>query len=144
MVQIGRTDESQIVIPGQQRTIVFLFVCTANVARSPTAEHLARQGRCISDSVGSDPNLAVRRLTVEAIARARRIICMEKEHAQAVQALAPERAKDITVWDIPDDYYYCQPTLIAEINLRLQPLIERWHRQRFLFLGPEGEQFEDQ
>jgi protein-tyrosine-phosphatase len=59
------TDENRIVIPGQQRTIVFLFVCSANVARSATAEHLARQGRCIADSVGSDPSVAVRRLTVE-------------------------------------------------------------------------------
>jgi predicted protein tyrosine phosphatase len=128
----------------RQRSIVFLFVCTANVARSATAEHLARQGRCISDSVGSDPQAAVRHLTVETIARARRIICMEEEHAQAVLLLAPERAKDVIVWNIPDDYHYCQPALIAAITPRLQPLIEQWHHQRYLFLGPHGEQFEDE
>ena len=129
------TDENRIVIPGQQRTIVFLFVCSANVARSATAEHLARQGRCIADSVGSDPSVAVRRLTVE-------IICMEDEHAQAVLRLAPERAKDIIVWNIPDNYHYCEPALMAEIRSRLQPLIEQWHTQRFLFL-PGGDRFED-
>lgn len=138
-----KTKEDGMIIPGQQRTVVFLFVCTANIARSATAEHLARQGRCISDSVGSDPNVAVRRLTVEAIARARRIICMEDEHVQAVLWLAPQRAKDIIVWNIPDIYHYCEPALMAEIRSLLDPLIEQWHHRRYLFLGPHDE-FEDQ
>jgi predicted protein tyrosine phosphatase len=128
----------------RQRTVVFLFVCSANVARSATAEHLARQGRCLADSAGSDSEVAVRRLTVETIARARRIICMEEEHAQAVLRLAPERAKDITIWNIPDNYHYCEPALMAEIRERLQPLIEQWHYRRYLFLGPGGEEFEEQ
>lgn len=139
-----KTKEDALIIPGQQRTVVFLFVCSANVARSATAEHMARQGRCISDSVGSDPIKAVRQLTVETIARARRIICMEDVHAQAVLQLAPMRARDITVWNIPDNYDYCEPALMAEIGSRLAPLIEQWHHQRYLFLGPHGEQSQDQ
>jgi predicted protein tyrosine phosphatase len=129
---------------GRQRSVVFLFVCSANVARSATAEHMARAGRCLSDSAGSDPQVAVRRLTVEMIARARRIICMEEEHRQAVLSLAPARDRDITVWNIPDIYYYCEPALMAQISARLNPLIEQWHHRRYLFLGAEGEQFEDQ
>lgn len=122
----------------RQRSVVFLFVCSANVARSATAEHMSRQGHCLADSVGSNPTVAVRRLTVETIARARRIVCMEEEHAQAVLRLAPERAKDIIVWNIPDNYHYCEPALMAEIKSRLDPMVEQWHTQRFLFLGPTG------
>lgn len=131
----------ELIIPGTEderaRRVVFLFVCSANVARSATAEHLARRGRCISDSVGSHPSVAVRRLTVESIRRARLIVCMEQEHADAVMRLAPERAKDIIVWGIPDDYHYCEPALIAAIGRRLDPLMDQWHHRRFLFLGSQ-------
>ena len=128
----------------RQRSVVFLFVCSANIARSATAEHMARAGRCLADSVGSDPRVAVRHLTLETIMRARRIICMEDENAEAVLRLAPQRAGDIIVWNIPDTYHYGEPALMAEIRPRLNPLIEQWHQQRYLFLGPHGEQFEEQ
>jgi predicted protein tyrosine phosphatase len=74
-----------------------------------------------ADSAGAvayyDP---VRLLTREAIARAKRIICMEQNHRYAVMDLAPHRVSDIEVWNVPDVYDYCAPELIELVKEALQ------------------------
>lgn len=99
----------------------YLFVCSGNKMRSPTAEHVARSLGYFADSAGSrldhDP---VRFLTREAIDRARHIICMEQEHAEAVLNLQPHCAGRLQVWDIPDVFDYCDPVLIDTIRQRLE------------------------
>jgi len=105
----------------------FLFVCTVNFLRSPTAEHVARRMGFSADSAGTSQDSAIRPLTVDAIDRAFKIICMEYEHMDEVLKLCPDRAADIFVWDIPDNFEYCQPELIAAIEQRLK---EQGVRQR--------------
>jgi predicted protein tyrosine phosphatase len=108
-----------IVLPGEQGVIDFLFVCSQNYQRSPTAEHVARALGYLADSAGSDRPCAGRPLTPAAIARADRIVCMEECHAQAVARMVPARAQDIEVWHISDEYEYCAPELIRLIQERL-------------------------
>lgn len=95
----------------------YLFVCSANMLRSPTAEHVARSMGYSADSAGSEPSYSpIRPLTVEAIDRAENIVCMEQRHADAVLALRPEAAGRIQVWNVPDDFDYCHPELMAWIK----------------------------
>lgn len=97
----------------------FLFVCTANMLRSPTCEHVARTLGFSADSAGTDP-CAVRPLTKEAVERAQEIICMETRHAAIVTLLLPlERQEGVKVWNIPDNYDYCDPDLIKLIRTKL-------------------------
>jgi predicted protein tyrosine phosphatase len=98
----------------------YLFVCTVNMLRSPTAEHVARMMGHSADSAGTDA-IAVRPLTLEAIERAERIVCMDSDHATKVLDLAPHRGPDVDIWHIPDDFDYCQPALVDAIRARLSP-----------------------
>ena len=91
----------------------FLFVCSVNMLRSPTAEHVARTMGYSADSAGTVLDLAVRPLTLDAINRAEYIICMEMRHNLKVLDMAPHRGADTFVWNIPDDYNYCDPVLIT-------------------------------
>jgi predicted protein tyrosine phosphatase len=96
----------------------FLFVCSLNKLRSPTAEHVARKLGYLADSAGIEPS-SVRPLTGEAIDRAEIIVCMQQRHVQHVLKLRPERASDIRVWAIPDRYEYGQPALIRRLKKHL-------------------------
>lgn len=99
----------------------YLFVCTANYLRSPTAEHVARMAGYAADSAGIDPGCAVRPLTGDAIDRADKIVCMDWQHAARVHELRPGRTADVQVWNIPDDYNYCADELVAILRSKLPP-----------------------
>lgn len=94
----------------------FLFVCSVNMLRSPTAEHVARSLGYSADSVGTEIASAIRPITIESINRAEYIICMEMHHCLKVLELAKDRGKDTVVWNIPDDYGYCDPMLVAYLT----------------------------
>jgi predicted protein tyrosine phosphatase len=104
--------------------IDYLFVCSANLQRSPTAEHVARLMGYKASSVGSVPFYSpVRLLNRDAIECAEHIVCMQEEHASAVRAMINyyrmQVCGDIEVWDIPDDFSYCEPALIKLIEAKL-------------------------
>ena len=96
----------------------YLFICSANLYRGPTAEHLARSMGLRADSAGTAP-IAVRRLSLYDMDRAKRIVCMEREHADVALALDDKAFDRITVWGIPDDYVYDDPELRAIIQNKL-------------------------
>jgi predicted protein tyrosine phosphatase len=99
----------------------FLFICSLNVRRSATAEHVARKLGHLADSAGIE-SCAVRPLTGEAIDRAQLLICMDQRHVKHVLRLRPERSADVRVWDIKDRYDYGQPALIRLLQSRLRAL----------------------
>ena len=106
----------------------YFFVCSANKLRSPTAEHVARRMGYTADSAGAVEQWAIRPLTIAAILRAKRIVCMEQFHLDIVaEHVKRELGRPAWLrlqprtecWDIPDDYDYCQPELIKLIELRI-------------------------
>ena len=98
----------------------YLFVCSVNMCRSPTAEHVSRLLGYSADSAGTAfHHNPVRPLTVEAIERAEHIVCMEQDHADVVTAMCPDAADRVQVWCIPDNYNYCDGKLIDMIRTRL-------------------------
>lgn len=104
-----------------------LFVCTANLNRSPTAELLYQR----------DPRIEVRSAGVSELARtpvderllrwADWVIAMEDEHLAAIRRSFPQPAREthLVALDIPDVYQFQSLSLVREIRDRFEPHLER-------------------
>ncbi len=102
-----------------------LFVCGKNRLRSPTAESMFCEYLGLEvDSAGVDRD-AETPLGIEAIQWADIIFVMEKTHLRKLQnKFQPElRNKRIVCLDIPDNYEYMQPELVALLNKKVLPLL---------------------
>jgi predicted protein tyrosine phosphatase len=100
-----------------------LFLCAQNKIRSPTAERVfdGRPGLEVeSAGVNSDAQVPV---TPELIAWAELIFVMEKKHLNKLaKRFRPHlRAKRVICLNIPDDYEFMQPELVALIETRVTP-----------------------
>jgi predicted protein tyrosine phosphatase len=92
-----------------------LFICSRNQWRSPTAENLwRRRAGFEARSAGTSPN-ARRPVGPADIRWADVIFVMERKHWQRLQAEYSRllEHKRMHVLDIPDDYRYMDPELIA-------------------------------
>lgn len=97
----------------------FLFVCTVNMLRSPTAEHVARLAGFAADSAGTDPS-SVRVLTQAALDKADRVVCMEEKHRMFVlDNFVVPFGVFVECWYVPDDFDYCDPDLVSMLQERL-------------------------
>jgi predicted protein tyrosine phosphatase len=102
-----------------------LFLCSRNQWRSPTAEAVYQ----------NDPRLEVRSAGVSSAARRRvmeklllwadLVLVMEHAHKQRLREQFPELFYDlrVEVLDIPDDYPFMDPELVALIRERVEPLL---------------------
>lgn len=106
-----------------------LFVCTANVARSPMAVQVLgeltaeRQYRARSAGLGLH---AARRLTTRDLAWADLVAVMEAEHLEVIRRQWPRHAGKVRVLDVPDDYDPGEPELRALLTARIAALIAGW------------------
>lgn len=110
----------------RRRTRV-LFICSQNRLRSRTAEDVFADREDLSvRSAGTLPNARVR-IDEALVAWADRIFGMEREHVEYVQAhfLRAAAGKEIVCLEIPDDYDYMQPELVALLEARLKPHLDR-------------------
>jgi len=102
-----------------------LFLCSRNRLRSPTAEQVF--GTCPGlevDSAGlADDAEAV--LTAEQLDWADLIVVMEASHRRRLQARHRTRLKGkrVVCLDIPDNYTFMQPELIALLLKKVEPLL---------------------
>jgi predicted protein tyrosine phosphatase len=106
----------------RRRTRV-LFLCSQNRLRSRTAETVFedRKGLVVR-SAGILPNAQVR-VDEALVAWADYIFGMEREHLDYVRTHFGEAAvgKTLVVLEIPDDYNYMQPELVALLEERVAP-----------------------
>lgn len=94
-----------------------LFVCTANLNRSPTAAELFRDSpQHEAKSAGVHPAAATR-LTRQAVEWADKVFVMEDWHARKVEELAP--GADVEVLGIPDVYPRGDPQLQELLRKKL-------------------------
>jgi len=96
-----------------------LFVCTANVDRSPTAEALlkGKEGFDVL-SAGTWIN-AERRVSARLIDWADVIFVMEEHHKEDIIALNPESENKIIMLGITDIYLRNDPELIKILKTKL-------------------------
>ena len=97
-----------------------LFLCSQNKLRSPTAETIFADHPTIDvDSAGLNNDAEVP-LSEEQIRWADLIIVMEKAHRNRLNRKFKNvlAGKRIAVLDIPDEYDYMDPSLIALLRTR--------------------------
>jgi predicted protein tyrosine phosphatase len=98
-----------------------LFVCSRNRLRSPTAERIFADWPGVeTDSAGLAPD-AETVVTPEQIEWADVILVMEKSHrAKLAQRFKSHlNGKKVACLDIPDDYEFMQPELIALLRQKV-------------------------
>ncbi len=102
-----------------------LFVCSRNQWRSPTAERVWQDHpRVNARSAGTSPS-ARHPVSIADLRWADVILVMEEKHKSRLLAefnRIVERTP-IHVLDIPDDYTYMDPALIAELRTAVRPVL---------------------
>ena len=102
-----------------------LFLCSRNKLRSPTAEAIFADNQAIAvDSAGLNNDAEVP-LSEEQVLWADLVIVMEKVHRNRLNlkfksSLAGKR---IAVLNIPDEYDYMDPALVALLKVRCAPYL---------------------
>ena len=98
-----------------------LFVCSQNKLRSPTAEQIFASHAAIETSSAGTNHDAENPLTGELIEWADIIFVMERAHRNKLQKQfrSSLNGKRIVVLDIPDEYEFMQPELIALLRARM-------------------------
>jgi predicted protein tyrosine phosphatase len=100
-----------------------LFVCTANLQRSPTAEGLfAGSRKCEARSCGTSP-YAVVPCSAELLRWADVVFCMEEAHRDSLAARFPGLAdRRVVVLGIPDVYDRDDPALVVLLRQLIREL----------------------
>jgi len=96
-----------------------LFVCTANIDRSPTAEDLLGQLNGFEVQSAGTWLHARRRITEELINWADIVFVMERHHKEFLLDLSPMAKNKTVVLDIPDIYSRNDPELVRILKGRL-------------------------
>ncbi len=98
-----------------------LFVCSKNQWRSPTAEAIYRNRSGLNVRSAGTSATARRSINAGDIRWADHILVMEHHHKDRLkEKFRAELAhKKINVLDIPDDFQFMDPDLVALIELRV-------------------------
>jgi len=99
----------------------FLFVCSQNRLRSPTAEQIFSQRGDIEVASAGTNHDAENPLTSELVRWADFIIVMERAHRNKLQKRfrTDLHGKRIICLDIPDNYEFMDPDLIRLLQARM-------------------------
>ena len=102
-----------------------LFICSRNRLRSPTAEAVfAKWPNVETDSAGLAPDADVQ-LDADQLDWAEVVFVMERSHQRRLSQRfgARLRSKRVVCLDIPDDYVFMQPELVALLEKRVGPYL---------------------
>jgi predicted protein tyrosine phosphatase len=110
----------------------YLFVCSQNRLRSPTAEQIFSHRSDIEVASAGTNRDAETPLTSELVLWADFIIVMERAHRNKLQKhfRSELNGKRIICLDIPDEYEFMDPVLVRILEVRMsrhlpmQPLIQ--------------------
>ena len=102
-----------------------LFVCTQNRLRSPTAEQVFATFPGVETQSAGLGNEAGNPVSPELLAWADIVFVMEKQHREKLsrrfrKALGGKR---VVCLDIPDDYDYMEPALVALLQRKVTPYL---------------------
>ena len=99
----------------------FLFVCSQNRLRSPTAEQIFADYPGIEVSSAGTNNDAENPLTAELVEWADTIFVMERAHRNKLQKRFRSSigARHVVCLDIPDDFEFMDPVLVSLLKARM-------------------------
>jgi len=102
----------------------FLFLCSRNRLRSPTAEAIFSRQGVETDSAGLSPDAEVI-LSPEQIEWANLILVMERSHRTRLNRdYGPYlRGKKVVVLGIPDDFDFMDPALVKLLESKCAPYL---------------------
>ncbi|MCB1277251.1 phosphotyrosine protein phosphatase [Prosthecobacter sp.] len=105
--------------------IRLLFLCSRNHWRSPTAEAVYQNDPRVEARSAGVSVSAQRRVTEKLLRWADLVLVMDREHKARLREQFPDLVRDlrIEVLDIPDDYEFMNPELVALIRERVEPLL---------------------
>jgi predicted protein tyrosine phosphatase len=105
-----------------------LFVCSANLQLSPTAEDIFQNWNRMwqAKSAGTTPFLGRKPLTQQLVDWADLIIVMEPRHAEHILTHFKTTPDKIRVLNIPDRYVRNDPELVRELKQKVIPILETW------------------
>jgi predicted protein tyrosine phosphatase len=117
----------------------WLFVCSANYVRSPTAEYVARRDGLLASSCGAPPPEGIGAhfvcvpLSRRLIGWATIIVCMEQVHVQRVMSHPLAGKRKVYCWDLPDDWGRAyDPQLVNICERKLGATLSAWESRREL------------
>lgn len=96
-----------------------LFVCSANLQRSPTAEELLSGKDGFEVESAGTWGHGQRRVSQDVLEWADRIFVMEERHKEVLLDMDPGVGKKIVVLNIPDRYYKNDPELVETLKSKL-------------------------
>jgi predicted protein tyrosine phosphatase len=102
-----------------------LFLCSHNQWRSPTAEAVYQNDPRVEVRSAGVNASAQRRVTEKILRWADLVLVMEHGHKNRLREQFPDLVRDlrIEVLDIPDDYEFMNPELVALIRERVESLL---------------------
>lgn len=105
-----------------------LFVCTANLQRSPTAENLFEGWKGIweAKSAGIRPHPQGNPLTQELVDWADFVIVMEPIHSQYIRAHFECGPDKIRILGIADRYFRDSPELVSILRRKVPPILDKY------------------
>ncbi len=100
-----------------------LFLCSRNQWRSPTAEAVYQNDPRVEVCSAGTSASARRRVSEKLLRWADLILVMEPEHKRRLREQFPDLIHElrVEVLDIPDDYTFMDPELVALIRERTEP-----------------------
>ena len=103
-----------------------LFVCSANIDRSPTAEKLFQnwKGRWKAMSAGIAPSPGRNHLTQKLIDWADLVMVMEPLHSEYVHTHFKCDPNKVRVLDIVNRYIRDEPELIQLLQMKVAPILD--------------------
>ncbi len=106
-------------------TLNFLFICSRNQWRSPTAERIFAQGYGLHTRSAGTSRHAKHTVSIKDILWADQIFVMETRHKQQIKEKFSKQLmnKKVFVLDIPDNYQYMDSDLIELLQLTMQRYI---------------------
>ncbi len=106
-------------------TLNFLFICSRNQWRSPTAERIFAQGYGLHTRSAGTSRHAKHTVSIKDILWADQIFVMEIRHKQQIKEKFSKQLmnKKVFVLDIPDNYQYMDSDLIELLQLTMQRYI---------------------
>ncbi|MEL6104829.1 MAG: hypothetical protein AAFU85_02275 [Planctomycetota bacterium] len=108
-----------------------LFLCSMNQWRSPTAEKVFADTPLLQVRSRGTSRKARRTVAATDLQWADIVFVMEDKHRRRVEADFPGhlRHKELHVLDIPDEYKFMDPTLVAEIRTSVDAILDDWGSQ---------------